>query len=570
MMTKKRVREKGDISLITALTLAIFVTALIALLLNLPIEQSYFTRRNQARDQVLYATQIGIKSILTTARYYLKEEIGKLKVSEITEDRMRSILSSSNPNFINTIQFIYTNTAQVDPTTVYSLNSYSFTLSAYSASVRGGVTDYITYTYNYTIVCTGRKVNFSPLVTLTVTVTGKIEGVLRRENFARFALFTDLHLMPDGTTVWFTDRTRFYGPVHTNGEFAFAYTPQFFDIVTSSATTALFYNGGNTKRLAADSNPPKDVPYFAQGFIRGAGKIDLPPTTYTQLYAALSYFPGDVFPTYSPTYSVVRSYLGLPINNNPPPDGVYTITIANGGGIYVKGDASIEFGKDSSGRAVYTITQGGNTYIFTIDLENNKTYVKIGNNTIVINKVPNGVIYVDGNITSIKGLIQKDQRLSVIATYTITITNNLIYEDDPRNNPNAINVLGLLAQNGNIWIDTKNPDGSPLMDPNIHGVLMSPNGVVQVMNYNTRSPAGYVHLLGGIISKRYGAFGTFSTDSNGNPIPKTGYGRDFWYDYRMRTGYAPPYFPTTNRTIQEGNPQTQRWITIDSWVESWR
>lgn len=30
---------------------------------------------------------------------------------------------------------------------------------------------------------------------------------------------------------------------------------------------------------------------------------------------------------------------------------------------------------------------------------------------------------------------------------------------------------------------------------------MAPNGVVQVMNYNTRSPAGDVHLLGGIISK---------------------------------------------------------------------
>lgn len=65
--------EKGDISLITAITFAIFITALIALVVNFPIEQSFFTRRNQARDQVLYATQVGIKTVLTTARYYLKD-----------------------------------------------------------------------------------------------------------------------------------------------------------------------------------------------------------------------------------------------------------------------------------------------------------------------------------------------------------------------------------------------------------------------------------------------------------------------------------------------------------------
>ncbi len=563
--------ENGDISLITAITFAIFITALIALVVNFPIEQSFFTRRSQARDQVLYATQVGIKTVLTTARYYLKDQLTRRKLTDIDSDFLSYVLSKNNSNLVNTINYIYTSTSQVDPTTVYSILDYSFSLASYSAVVRGGTTDEISYTYVYTITCLGRKINFNPPISLEVTVTGKIEGVLRKENFARFALFTDRHVMGDGTTrVWFTDRTRFYGPVHTNGEFAFAYTPQFFDEVSSYSRTALFYNGGNQRRLDADSNPPRDIPYFAKGFVRGAPAINLPTVAYTQLYAALSYFPNDNFPTYSPTYSIIRQYLGLPVSNQAPDNGIYTITIANGGGIYVQGDASIELGKDSLGRAVYTITQGSNTYVFTIDTQNNKTYVKIGSKTIEINKIPNGVIYVNGSVTSIKGIVQKDQRITVVAKSGITITHHITYEEDPRNNPDAINVLGLLAETGNIILDPKNSNGTPLQDPNIHAVLMAPNGVVQVANYNTRSPAGDVHLLGGIISKNYGAFGTFTTDRNGNPVPQSGYGRDFWYDYRMRSGYAPPYFPTTGRTIQEGNPQTQRWVSIDSWREQWK
>lgn len=563
-------KERGDISLITALTFAIFITALISLVVNLPIEQSFFTRRSQARDQVIYAAQIGIKTVLTTARQYLKDEVSKKKIADITPELLNNLLNKDqNFNFKNTVDFIYSNTYQIDPTTEYSIVDYSFTLSSYTAVVRGGTRDEVSYTYIYTIISEGKKVNYNPALKVTVTVTGKIEGNLKKENFARFALFTDRHVMENGSRVWFTDRTRFYGPVHTNGEFSFAYTPQFFDEVSSYSRTALFYNNGNNRRLDADSNPPRDVPFFARGFIRGAPQINLPSVTYTQLYASLSYFPDDNFPTYSPTWTVIRGFLGLPSQDTPPPNGIYTITIANGGGIYIQGDASITLGKDSLGRAVYTITQGNNTYIFTIDTQNNKTYVKIGSQTIEINKIPNGVIYVNGSVTSIKGLVQKDQKLTVVATNTITITHHLTYEDDPRNNPNAVNVLGLLAEKGNIILNPLNNDGSVLWDPNIHAVLMAPNGVVQVANYNTRTPAGDVHLLGGIISKNYGAFGTFTTDRNGNPIPQSGYGRDFWYDYRMRTGYAPPYFPTTGRTIQEGNPITQRWVSIDSWEERW-
>src|SRR3989304_2538274 len=60
-----------------------------------------------------------------------------------------------------------------------------------------------------------------------VTLQRDFSVVARRENFARYALFTHEHLTPDGQPIWFTSRTSFDGPVHTNGEFRFAFFPKF-------------------------------------------------------------------------------------------------------------------------------------------------------------------------------------------------------------------------------------------------------------------------------------------------------------------------------------------------------
>lgn len=127
---------------------------------------------------MLYATQVGIKTVLTTARYYLKDQLTRRKLTDIDSDFLSYVLSKNNSNLVNTINYIYTNTSQVDPTTVYSILNYSFSLASYSAVVRGGTTDEISYTYVYTITCLGRKVNFNPPISLEVTVTGKMEILL--------------------------------------------------------------------------------------------------------------------------------------------------------------------------------------------------------------------------------------------------------------------------------------------------------------------------------------------------------------------------------------------------------
>ncbi len=561
-------KENGDLSIITAITFGLLITSLVFLLLTSTINESFFARRDQARDQVLNAAQSGIKNVLSVAHWRIQEELPRRRISEINQAYLNTLLSQDNLSSI--ISNIHYQTHQPDPTTSYTILNYSFSLLSYSTNV-SGINIRIFYTYVYTITSRGEKVDFNPRLSLTITTTGKIEGSVFAENFARFALFTNNHTLPNGQRVWFTSRTIFRGPVHSNTEIAFAYTPTFTDRVSSSASTAHFYNNGSTRSLNANSNPPHDTPIFQMGFIRGTSRIDLPPSTDTQLSASLGGTYTGTFPNENQRNQYIRQMLGLSVNNNPPPDGIYTQTILNGGGIYIQGNATIQFGIDSQNRAVYTITQGSNTYIFTIDDARNKTFVRIGTNTIEINGLPNGVIYVNGQINSVKGTIQRNQKITLCARNNVSIDDHIRYENDPLGNPNAVNILGIISENGNILINppSTHSDADPSdpdLDLEIDATLMAPNGIVQVANYDTRDPRGDIILTGGIISNFYGAFGTFGSGGT----PRTGYGRDFWYDYRMREGYAPPFFPTTGRTIlREGRAEDPRWLRIEKWEERW-
>src|SRR3989304_4483629 len=77
---------------------------------------------------------------------------------------------------------------------------------------------------------------------------------VRRQTFAQFALFPHVHMPPAGSPIWFTSRTSFDGPVHTNGEYRFAFFPKFSDRLTSVSGTAWFNNNGSPVRLAGQRN----------------------------------------------------------------------------------------------------------------------------------------------------------------------------------------------------------------------------------------------------------------------------------------------------------------------------
>jgi hypothetical protein len=380
-------------------------------------------------------------------------------------------------------------------------------------------------------------------------------------NFAQFALFTDNHKTPSGTTVWFTADTNFHGPVHTNDMFSFANNPSahFYDIVTQSSANARFYNNGSSKTANADRYPVgctdncRDKPTFDNLFLRSEPQIIL-PTTVDQ--ATLK----------------TKATAGLnPANGIWLPNASGSLTA----GIYIKGDtastsdnSSITMSVDINNRPVYTIKQGANTKTVTVDYANNQTIVANvagsgGTPAGTYTGIPNGtdhqgvVIYTNddvgywdsahpsNNIAGLSGTVQKDTKITISSEKDLMITGNVLYEKDPTiaGNGGYQNILGILSWNGNVRVGTAAPD-----DILIDAVVMAPNptaasgkGIFCVDNYDHGDARGTANLLGGVITDYYGAFGTFSGGGM-----QTGYGRNFIYDVRVLAGLTPPYFPYTS------------------------
>src|SRR3972149_2397932 len=98
------------------------------------------------------------------------------------------------------------------------------------------------YFYTYTITSDGQV---PPRARRRITFSRDFSVRVRRQTFAQFALFTHVHMTPAGSPIWFTSRTSFDGPVHTNGEYRFAFFPKFSDRLTSVSGTAWFNNNGS-------------------------------------------------------------------------------------------------------------------------------------------------------------------------------------------------------------------------------------------------------------------------------------------------------------------------------------
>lgn len=389
--------------------------------------------------------------------------------------------------------------------------------------------DHYKFYYNYSLNATANTV--MPNVSKTINLQkGSCVVDVHLDNFAKYALFTSQHMMPSGTTVWFTANTNFSGPVATNTRFSFANNPSghFTEEVTQLQATARFYNNGTPIFLDADYNGNRDVPIFDNEFERSHSMINL-PSSVSQTDLKTQALGGTAEPGSN----------GIYIPNNG---------ISVTGGIYVRGnqgqssdDAIVSMSKDANNNAVYTVSQGTTTKTITVDYSNNQTKVQSGSTTTTYQGIPDGVgnegviLYVNDNIKSLSGTVQKDSAVTVSSERDIMITNNIIYEKDPRvaGNENYANLLGILSWGGNVRIATTAPN-----NVTINGVVMAPTGIFTVDNYNSGSSRGTATLLGGAITQFYGAFGTFS-----GTTALTGYGRNFVYDSRMLHGIAPPYFP---------------------------
>lgn len=422
-----------------------------------------------------------------------------------------------------------------------------------------------------------------------IVLQGEYRFTVGRASFARWALFTNVHTLPDGTDVWFTDRTLFDGPVHTNSHFRFYRQPWFGGEVTSAGCTnpgdsscsgqtrpgAYFYgvNGGNLVQ-ASDMQPSASAPsytntygthapQFTAGVDWGALFIPLPQNNQEQKGAAQAaglYFQRTIT-SLRLSRKCVNETTGLEVPCSLSlPVGVtkyqyIEVTYCANRNCTDTNTETYRYGED---RKLYQkVGQGQNASWQLVQRQGSEVYF-------------NGVIFTDGAIQSLKGPDRTDPndpntagpalaefaQITVAASGTIQIAGDLKYETPPcsgvptRNpdgtvtpatcdNLTARNVLGVYSQDGDVLIDKSAP-----RDLHIHASLMSAKGVVAVENYNTIPEKGSVYLIGGIIEKYYGAFGTFNAQTGRN---STGYGRAFTYDRRFLQGVAPPFFPTTGQ-----------------------
>ncbi|PKL81361.1 MAG: hypothetical protein CVV24_15635 [Ignavibacteriae bacterium HGW-Ignavibacteriae-3] len=221
--------------------------------------------------------------------------------------------------------------------------------------------------------------------------------------------------------------------------------------------------------------------------------------------------PAEVFP---------GGFSGGEKNIDMPSDAEYLKSAAQDKGIYLQGTTTIEL--LSTGQIKYT--NDGIT------------------NTVAVPS--NGAFYVDnGNITSLKGTLTG--QLTIGANGDIYITDNILYNVDPVENPNSTDKLGLVSE-GNIYIHQDAPDTLT-----IYACIMALNTAFHNLSYDSVFK-GTLKVYGGIIQKRRGIIGLINTSTGDKEY---GYTKDYYYDSRLEQS-PPPFFPPTGKYV------------IASWRES--
>jgi len=555
--------EKG-IALVISFGVIIVLLGLSSAFMLRAVHESNMSERERALAKAQYisegGTQIGLDELDNLINNFLQNTVNTTNPSTVISSTQNYVTNQDGIGFlIDLVEDSGTEVLTLNGSLAeYVVSTTAMGAGTYDLNVLiSEKTDPVTVTvdswdfsYNYTVESNGIATGIDTETLLSGDFTVRIQ----RDNFAKYALFTNAQTLPSGTNVWFTDKTDFAGPIHTNGRYNIALDPSgtFDGVVEQVEQLARFYNQGSPVLLDADVNGAYDTPAFNSGFNRGVSAISLSSPVQEQ----------DMIDQASGGQSFASNGVYVPHS------GANLV-----GGIYVDGNSTINMSIDGSDNAVYTITQGGTTKTITVDRTNNQTTVIGGGSTDVYTGVPNGqdsvgtIIYVAGEVTSFQGTVQQDTALTVASQDDVVISNDIQYADYtaavgnpgdsgyvPPTAENAENLLGIVSWGGDVRIGTAAPD-----DVNIHGTILARSGILQVDSYNNTGvgPRGTATILGGVISDFYGAFGLFS-GSTGNQL--SGYGRNFVYDERMESGSAPPYFPSLNTFIAFTNDITDKMI----------
>ncbi|MCL5774549.1 MAG: hypothetical protein M1536_09295 [Firmicutes bacterium] len=350
-------------------------------------------------------------------------------------------------------------------------------------------------------------------------------------SFAKYLYFSDQEIMAgSGTHNVFNMGDQLNGPVFSNDQFYINWTnyqgnPPIFQTKLDSARTSINYIPDAPQN---ESGYKKIFKNGSQGFELGVGKITFPPPNNAQITAALG---GMQTPTSQGVY--------LPNNGS-----------SVSGGIYVMGDLeNLNFKVDGNGNQTIEFYQeeehGHATRKTTVTLNpaSNTTTIQYNwkGQTATYQGIINGVIFTNGDVgvASVGGTIGSRLTLVTPPNNEVEIKGHIRYKDDPRTNPNATNVLGIVS--GNIIID----DNAPA-NLEVDAVMLagnpSGNGSFYYGNWDRRGPKGNLTIFGGLATQQSGPVGTYNPD--GSVI--TGYKKIYNYDTRLSL-FPPPYYPTTGK-----------------------
>ncbi len=351
---------------------------------------------------------------------------------------------------------------------------------------------------------------------IKITSTGTYEEsshksvvILRPSKFSKFAYYSVLEKDPDGDVIWWTAKDTIWGPFHTQDYMHVANHPVFHGKVTTAKNDIIYYTSKNSDYPVIDGDFQKNIdlplPYNSILDLKSAaiqGGKDIPQTstntTTTQQTWVDGYYQGSGW-----SKKWIPGHYETTTTTTSTSDTVY-IT-------FVKDSVQIKMG----------ITKPSTTY-----------------KTSVI--APNGVIFVEGMNTRLKGTVKG--QFTVGCDKDIYLDDNIVYNTDPLKN--STDVLGIVAKN-NILITDNSPNGH---DINIDASLYSQEGGIGAENYSTGSPRGNINLIGGIIQYERQPVGQFNASNNGNGKSEAvhGYSKRYKYDNRLST-ISPPFFPNTGK-----------------------
>jgi hypothetical protein len=345
------------------------------------------------------------------------------------------------------------------------------------------------------------------------TETRRLEADVHAGVFSDFLYFTNTEHMPGGgNPMWFSTGDVIDGPLFTNDQISVCGDPRFLSGVSSgyagpgdknqNHNAAFYYHNGtgnNAIESMAESNPPYDNPYFAEGYQLGSNWVVYPRLPSVFDFRAMS----------------------------------------RDDGIDLTGNYEIVLGRTNP-------TNGQPMYGYV-------SYRKTGSAwTDVLISSTNGIMFVNGGVT-VQGVL--DGELTIVTNGNIEIVDDVRYLGSDANGPidGCDDMLGLLSGTDIVIAD----NAANQNDCVVHAAMMALCNSLCVSNWNTGSPRGNLTLYGSIIQSFRGSVGT-ATFVDDEVVVLTGYAKDYHYDWRLQGAYPPGFY----RFLKTGQFKRIAWREI--------